>query len=1096
MSDSQARIWEEPASIPTYQVGPPEPNPLFFAGRGYQGAKGPIYPYPLIDKLSDVREDKTYKAVYLENEYIKLAVLPEVGGRIFSAVDKTDDYDFFYRQSVIKPALIGMLGAWISGGVEWNVPHHHRPTTFLPVDYCLAENPDGSKTLWLGEIELRQRMKWTIGLTVRPGRSYLEVTVKIFNRTPFAHSMLYFTNAAVHVNPGYQVIFPPDVQYGSQHAKCEFIKWPVTHGVYSGIDYSAGVDVSWWKNHPHWLSIFAFNSQQDFFGGYDHTKQAGVVHFADHNIWPGKKFFTFGNGISSRTWDKILTDSDGPYLELMAGAYSDNQPDYSWIEPGETRLATEYWYPVRALGGIKNATRDAAVNLTIDPAGVATFAFNATSRFEQATVLVKAADRTLFEQRLTIAPDKPFSGQLRLPAGFADDRLRLSLVSSSGSELVAYSPEKPSAGPMPTPVVPPAAPAEIATSEELYLTGLRLEQFHSPALEPYPYYEEALRRDPCDTRANTALAILYSKRGMFADAEARLAVAVERLTQNYTHPKNGEPYYYLGLALRFQGKRAAARDALNKASWSLAWRSAANHVLAQMALEDGDLDAALSFADCAIAHNGLSTQALCLRAVILRKKGQFSAAVAAASQALDVDPLDYWARNERALAQAASGRASDAESDARALESIIREDAQSHLELASDYECCGLWDDCIEVLSRIAGAAGRARPVDPLVHYTLACYWEKKGDAANARLHRGRSKAMPPDYCFPFRLESIGVLESAMKDDPEDARAPYYLGNLLYDVQPQRAVAAWEISRSLDGAFSIVHRNLAFAYSRLDHDYKRAVASLRKAIAANPADPRLYFEMDILLAADQAPHEERLALLEANHEIVSRRDDGLLREIVLHNYLRNYDRAIELVEERHFHIWEGGENSAHDVYVDAHLLRGRASLAAGKHREALADFLAAAEYPDRFEMGEPYDGGRSAEVRFFIGTACEALGEREKALSSFEEAVRKDKKGTYLAYYQGLAYRKLSQDDKADALFEDLVRVGRNVLTGAAAVDFFGKFGERQLESVRESEGHYLVGLGLAGKGDASGARGEFETAVRMNINHLGARTLLASLGG
>ncbi|MEW6456815.1 MAG: DUF5107 domain-containing protein [Acidobacteriota bacterium] len=147
------KLWVEPLTIPTYIVKSPDLNPMFYSGRAYQGAKGPVYPYPLLDKLTDVRKNKTYNAIYLENKYVKLCVLPEIGGRIFSAIDKTNNYDFFYHQHVIKPALIGMLGAWISGGVEWNFPHHHRATTFMAVDYTLKENSDGSKTIWVGEIE-------------------------------------------------------------------------------------------------------------------------------------------------------------------------------------------------------------------------------------------------------------------------------------------------------------------------------------------------------------------------------------------------------------------------------------------------------------------------------------------------------------------------------------------------------------------------------------------------------------------------------------------------------------------------------------------------------------------------------------------------------------------------------------------------------------------------------------------------------------------------------------------------------------------------------------------------------------------------------
>ncbi len=349
------RLWETNLVIPTYLAAPPSPVPRFYEGRTYQGAKATFYPYPVQDVLTDVKSNVTYKALFLENDYLQICVLPELGGRIFSAVDKTDGYDFFYRQHVIKPALIGMLGAWISGGVEWNVPHHHRATSFSPVDYTTQTNADGSATIWVGEIELRHRMKWLVGMTLYPDRSYLELTCKMFNRTPFAWPMLFWINAAVHANTNYQVIFPPSTEWAAQHAKPAFANWPIAHQIYGGTDYRRGVDISWWKNHPNPVSFFAWNYEDDWFGGYDHGKEAGVIQVSDHNVAPGKKFFEWGNGPQGEMWSQILTDDDGPYLELMAGAWSDNQPDYSWIQPGETREWKHWWYPIRNLGGVKAA---------------------------------------------------------------------------------------------------------------------------------------------------------------------------------------------------------------------------------------------------------------------------------------------------------------------------------------------------------------------------------------------------------------------------------------------------------------------------------------------------------------------------------------------------------------------------------------------------------------------------------------------------------------------------------------------------------------------------------------------------------------------
>ncbi|MHC4691326.1 MAG: DUF5107 domain-containing protein, partial [Planctomycetota bacterium] len=400
---SAVKVWEEPLVLPTYRLEPPDLNPMFYEHESYQGAKKKIYPYPFQDGVTNIREQKTYKALYLENDYVKLSILPELGGRLFSAVDKTNNYEIFYHQHVIKPALIGMLGAWISGGIEWCVFHHHRNSTYMPVDYALTENPDGSKTIWFGELERRHRMKWIIGVTLYPDKSYIEATVKIFNRTAVPHSILYWANVAVHANDDYQVIFPPSVQVATYHSKNDFSHWPVSNEVYRGVDYK-GVDLSWWKNHPEPVSFFAWDLKEDFSGGYDHGKQAGVVHVGNHHIVCGAKLWEWSPGPRGRMWDKILTDTDGPYAELMVGAYSDNQPDYSWIKPYEVKTFKQYWYPVRDVGGFKNANINAAVNLELKSNNIARIGFCTTSKYSGAKALLKAGNKSIFEQRVDIGP--------------------------------------------------------------------------------------------------------------------------------------------------------------------------------------------------------------------------------------------------------------------------------------------------------------------------------------------------------------------------------------------------------------------------------------------------------------------------------------------------------------------------------------------------------------------------------------------------------------------------------------------------------------------------------------------------------------------
>ena len=1125
-AESSVRVWQEPMTIPTYQYAEPDLCPMFYDGRTYQGAKGPFYPYPIIDRLLNVKKDKVYKAVYLENQYLKICVLPELGGRIFEAVDKSNNYDFFYRQHVIKPALIGMLGAWISGGVEWNIPHHHRASSFAPVSYKMDENPDGSKTIWVGEMELRHRMRWLVGLTLHPDKAYLEGTVRLINRTPLSHSFLYFANVAVHTNPNYQVIFPPSVQFATQHSKSEFTRWPVGEGTYGSTNYT-GVDESWWKNHPRPVSMFAHECQEDFLAGYDHGKKAGTLHVADHSIMPGKKFFTWGTGAEGQVWDKTLTDSDGPYLELMVGGFSDNQPDYSWIQPYEVKEVKHCWYPFQQIGGVKNATREAAVNLEVTPENVARVGFCATAEYRGARVLVRATSETLLSESVTIAPGKPYLKEIKLPAGVKEEDLRVSL-SVAGKDLVAYKPARIEKQPMPSPVVPPAPPRDIKTNEDLYLAGTRLQQFYNPAREPEPYFEEALKRDPADYRANVALGILLYSRGLFKDAEEKFQAAAAHVTRNFTAPRDGEALYYLGLALKAQGKNDAAYDAFYKATWSSTWHTAGFYALAELACMKGNLEQALEFLDRALSTNMQNTKALNLQAALLRKLQRFDEAEKASSAVLTIDPLDPWARISLALV--AHTRRQSGSNVILELVSMGRQpslplagdsiqDVQSYLEIVADCANAGLWDEAViaTFLSQRRGMISSQSP--PMAIYWAAYLYEmqhrqieeKRGikpstkrGIEDSQLERYEfASTAPPDYCFPFRLEEIAVLRRAMEVNPNDAGAPYYLGNLLYDLQPAEAVKMWEKSRSLDDSFALAHRNLGWAYARTENSNAKAIASLEKAVSLWE-NARLLGELDKMYEDEGAPASQRLAMLEKHHKVVLERDDVLSREVRLKIQSGQCDEALALLGDQRWNVWEGGA-SVHDLYVDALLLRGRQSMQEKNYKKALKDYEAALEYPENFSVGRPARGDKSPMINYYIGTAYEALADAEKAKAAYQKSVAETGEGprsrrggagdrTDIQYCQARAWEKLGEPERAQQTFKALIEFGQGALKGGATEDFFAKFGERQSRNVRLAQAHYAMALGYLGTGKAAEAKAEFEKALELNPNHLGAMTALSSL--
>ena len=493
------KIWEDTLTLPTYVIHPPDVNPMFFRNQSFQGASRVIYPYPLQDNLSNERKNIAYKALYLENRYIKLCILPEIGGRLFYATDKTNDYDIFYRQRVIKPAIIGMLGAWISGGIEFCVFHHHRASTFLPVDYILKQNEDGSGTIWIGETEPRHRMKWSIGITLHPGKSYIEVNGRLMNVTENIHSILYWANVATHANEKYQIIFPPSTQIATYHSKNSFSHWPITHESYINREYySGGIDASWWKNHPEPVSFFAHNLKEGFLAGYDHGCNAGTMHVGNPHIVTGAKLWEWGPGPRGAMWDtQVLTDHYTPYAELMTGAYSDNQPDYSWIKAYETKHFSQYWYPIRETGGAKAANLNGLLNLEFKSGDTLFIAANTTEKQKDAIIKVMAGTDPLFEEVITIDPSKPYSHEMHLADPIHKEDLVLVLLDSKNNELIRYiSTTKKEAEELPEPVQPPQPPEGIGTIEELYLTGLRIKQFHNARMDPCDYFLEALSRIP------------------------------------------------------------------------------------------------------------------------------------------------------------------------------------------------------------------------------------------------------------------------------------------------------------------------------------------------------------------------------------------------------------------------------------------------------------------------------------------------------------------------------------------------------------------------------------------------------------------------
>lgn len=745
---------EEPLEIPTYPLGLAEKYPLFFEKRVYQGSSGKVYPVPFIDKVTDTPQPVVYRSVRLENECIRLVLLPEIGGRIFIAQDKTnEDYDFFYRQEVIKPALVGLAGPWISGGVEFNWPQHHRPGTYLPTDFYIEEEADGACTVWMSEHDPIQRLKGMHGIRLRPGSSRVELRARLYNRTPLTHTFLWWANVAARVHDQYQSFFPEDVHYVADHAVRAMSSFPVAENEYYGVDYAkrpGANDLSWYANIPVPTSYMVCDTKFDFFGGYDHAAGGGFVHVADRHIAPGKKQWTWGNHAFGHAWDRELTDptADGeypPYIELMAGVFTDNQPDFTYLRPGEVKTFSQFWWPYRELGPLQQVDERLGIRLVVDASGAIDAGVVASEAVHGLRVRLWEGERLLVEATTDLAPGRVWrAGSLQL-TGDSPAALRMALFSPQENCLLEYSPVEVDTRRKRELATEPPKPEAAQTNDELYWIGEHLEQYRHPTRAPDAYWSAALERDPQNQRAHLALGRQLLQRGQFLQAAKHLQAAVARATARHPNPESGEAHYFLGLALSFQGQDTPAREAFAKAAWDGAWCGAAQAELAALALRAGANEAALVAAEAALDRNRRSNRANILAAIAQRRMGR----TAAASEFLDAillqDPLDFWARWERCLHG----------DDRDAFFHDCRNDAQTVLDLVFDYVDCGEFSVAAELLEAhhargtVAVAVPNPMERNVMTRYVAAWLASRLGDEATARRLLQTASEERPIICFP-----------------------------------------------------------------------------------------------------------------------------------------------------------------------------------------------------------------------------------------------------------------------------------------------------------------------------------------------------------
>ncbi|WP_082519032.1 DUF5107 domain-containing protein [Leifsonia sp. Leaf336] len=1041
--DAAVAAWGEPVDVRTYEPGEPGRLPAFLESRVYQGSSGRVYPLPFIESVSHEATTRTWQAVHLENEYLRLVILPELGGRVHIAIDKTTGQDFFYRNDVIKPALVGLAGPWISGGIEFNWPQHHRPATFLPMDWTIEREPDGSVTVWCSDHDPFARMKGMHGIRVRPGSAVLEARVRLFNRTETTQTFLWWANVAVRVHDEYQSFFPGDVHVVADHAKRAATAFPAADQPYYGIDYAARADrnspayvaddadrIDWYRNIPVPTSYMCVASEDDFFGGYDHSTALGFAHVADHHIAPGKKQWTWGNSPFGWAWDANLSDDRSAYVELMAGVYTDNQPDFSYLAPGETKSFSQFWFPYHGIGPLTQASTDLAMSLVVSGDGaerIADIGLAATRVFEGVELrLIDSSGALVWEERASVRPGRPFV--VRVPAAIAGD---LDLVAEVDDVEVLRSTTRyrdAAADGFETATEPPA-PAEIDSIDELYLTGVHLAQYRHATRSPEPYWQEALRRDPGDSRSHVAIASARLGAGRLTEAEEHLRSALRRQTRRNPNPADGEASYLLGVVLSETGRDQEADGAFAKAAWTYAWRAPSALARARIAARAGRWSDALEQAELAARLDADQLQAAAVRVIALRTLGRAAEAEEVLAAARALDPLDAWLRD---LA------GTPANTDAGTLR-----------DLAGEYRSLGMSAETLRVLEAAALAAvtlpvpGAGDPL-ALIHYARAELLEELGrvDEATAALRDARTVSV--DRCFAGGREDARVLERRVQRTG-DARAHALLGHWLYfHRRYDEAIAHLEraVEQAPDDAVSL--RGLGLAAYNVQGRPEEAVRRYRQAVDAAPRDAKLRYEADQLARRVGAAPQERLDALADAGELIVERDDLALAYAELLVLVGRHAEAIRLLSGRRFSPWEGGEGETIRVWTLAQRAAANEALLLGEPDRAVAALASAVDVPDT--LGEaPHPLANRSDLLLAFGDANQAAGLTVAAEEAWRAAATSAGDFTTMSavphspmtYYSVLAARRLGDQDRADRLTAELADYVEVERRERAKIDYF-----------------------------------------------------------
>ncbi|MCD6565045.1 MAG: tetratricopeptide repeat protein, partial [Bacteroidales bacterium] len=711
--------------------------------------------------------------------------------------------------------------------------------------------------------------------------------------------------------------------------------------------------------------------------------------------------------------------------------------------------------------------------------------------------------RTFYNK--TVTPDKPWKDNtIQIEAG-QENSISLIVIDENGKELIGYHHREIIKQRNSKVSVEPKQPQEIESANELELIGEHLELYRHPTRYPEPYWEEAIDRDPNSYKSYIALGRVELKNGKFEAAEKNFKTAIDIMTSYHPNSASGEAHYFCGLACSFLGKKEEAYSLFYKAIWNFEWRSAAYYQLATLDCLKLNYETALGHLEASLDTNRQNNKAIILKAIILKRQDNQEDANNTLTELFKTDSLDQWATFELANL---SGNYDD-------FIQSSRNDAQTIIEIAFDYAEAGFYQEAIDLIelhhkNEIPECAV-PNPMGKVVmtEFVLAWLYELSGNISTSVEILKKTKTASYDYLFPSRTYEQLVLEWALQNDNTNKIAAFGLGNYYFNLKRyEDAINAWEKAADANCEYGTLYRNLGIAYWNTYVDGKQARKAFLKAIELSPNDMRIRYEFDQLKKKLNDSPKERLASLLAIKNQITIRDDFSVELAALYNFNGQYNEALNLLENRNFHPWEGGEGQVLRQFTHACLKLGQLELQNGNAKTALEYFRKSMNTPDN--LGEKYHLLQAvAHINYWKGMAFKSLEKIEEANSHFLESTKEE--GDFsdmavsayseLSYYKALSLNELGKTEVAQKLFAEIKKFGEAKLNEKAQIDYFATslplllVFEDDIQKRNVVDATFLIALSDNGQGNFQDAERMAKEVLALNSMHVGANELSNFLG-